>query len=376
MSISGHGVFISVIALGALVGACAEQFLFLRLIPESRAVSWAWWLRSALGDLQFEGAIAGALVANLGWMFTNPRLRVRRPAMFGIAANAAAWAAFLVAVPPLTPSDFELIHAERTRRDTESSVDWTTHEPVIVAARPYGNDPCSDNGTNLLLGVFAGPAIHWTASLTIPMRYGAARPTRRESFIVAGGGFILSTAFWAALVSAVSSVVASAGGICDSAACPRLLGEARPQVQAMSIGDDHDICSVKVGKERVDLVVAFEPGCFACRDVLVAANDRILQPGALDLGHLTARWFQRRVAPKRPRVSTLATATNVNTLTTAPMTFRMVSIVSKKLPTRSSPNVTKESLQAYHAKGNPTVAHQPGEQRLTTFAAVNPRSHT
>ena len=207
MSIASRSVLISVIAIGALVGACAEQFLFIRLIPESTAVSWAWWLRSALADMQFEGAIAGALVANLGWMFTNPRLRVRRSAMFGIAANAAAWTAFLIAVAPLAPSDFELIHAERTRRDAESSVHWTTHEPVIVAARPYGIDPFSDNGTNLLLGVFAGPAIDWTARLTVPMRYGAARATRRESFIVAGGGFILSTAFWAAFVSGVSRVV-------------------------------------------------------------------------------------------------------------------------------------------------------------------------
>jgi hypothetical protein len=204
MSLASRGVFISVIAIGALVGACAEQLLFLRLIPESTEVSWQWWLRSALADIEFEGAIAGALVANLGWIFTNPRLRVRRSAMFGIAANAAAWTAFLIGVPPLTPSDFELIHAERTRRDAESSVHWITHEPVIVAARRHAIY-LSDNSTDLLLAIFAGPAIHWTASLTVPMRYGAARATRRESLIVAGGGFILSTAFWAALVSAVSS---------------------------------------------------------------------------------------------------------------------------------------------------------------------------
>jgi hypothetical protein len=40
-----------------------------------------------------------------------------------------------------------------------------------------------------------------------------------------------------------------------------------------------------------------------------------------------------------------------------------------------SPNVNNASLQAYQANGNPTVAHQPGEQRLMTFAAVNPTSH-
>jgi hypothetical protein len=205
MPIASRGVFISVIVVGALFGAFGEQFLYLRLIPSSKALSWAWWLKSALADLQFEGAIAGALVANLGWTLTNPRLRIRRSAMFGVAANAAAWAAFLIAVPPLAPSDFERIHAERMRRDAESGFDLNTHEPVIVAARPHGS--YLDNGTELLLEIFAGPAIQWTASLTVPMGYGAARATRRESFIVAGGGFILSTAFWAALAPAVSSVI-------------------------------------------------------------------------------------------------------------------------------------------------------------------------
>jgi len=206
MAFADSRIFISVVAVGALVGACAEQLLFIRLIPSAADLSWALWLKYALADIRFEGASAGALLVNLGWMIRNPRMRMRRSVVAAIAANAAAWIAFLIAVPPLTPSDFALIHAERTRRDAESSGRLMHHEPIIVAARPHALY-YPDSSTDLPLEIFAGPAILWTANLTVPIRYGPARATRRESFIVASGGFILSTAFWAALASAVCGIV-------------------------------------------------------------------------------------------------------------------------------------------------------------------------
>jgi len=206
MTIRSRSIFICLIAAGALVGAWAEQLLFYRLTPSSAALSWTFWLKSALADVGFKGAIAGALLAYLGWMLRNPRMHMRRSAMVGVAANAAAWAAFLIAVPPLTPADFELNLSERARRDAESGLHLITHQPVIVAARPHVTY-FPDNGGDLLLEIFAEPAIVWTASLTVPPKYGGALATRRESFIIAGGGFILSAAFWVALAPAVSSTV-------------------------------------------------------------------------------------------------------------------------------------------------------------------------
>lgn len=137
MAFADSRIFISVVAVGALAGACAEQLLFIRLIPSAADLPWALWLKYALADIRFEGAIAGALLVNLGWMIRNPRMRMRRSVVAAIAANAAAWIAFLIAVPPLTPSDFALIDAERTRRDAESSGRLMHHEPIIVGATAY-----------------------------------------------------------------------------------------------------------------------------------------------------------------------------------------------------------------------------------------------
>lgn len=156
-----------------------------------------------------EGAIAGALVVNLAWILRDPRARLRRSAAIAAAANIAVWLLFLIATPPLTATEFDAHQAERDRRDADSGMDLITHEPVIVAGRVLPTFYAL-NTSESLLQIFAGPAIDWTALLTVPWKYGPARATRAESYIVAAGDFILSTAFWTALAQGGSSVVRTA----------------------------------------------------------------------------------------------------------------------------------------------------------------------
>jgi hypothetical protein len=165
------------------------------------ALRWGYWPGWGV-----EGAIGGVLLANLVWILVNPRQRVRRSAAVAIAANAAVWFAFLLLTPPLTSSEFADIARERARRDADSGIDLTSHEPVIVAGRlvgTYGSIHAMDRPLNLV----AGPAIAYVAFLVVPMEYGTSNANRRESLIVAGAAFVLSTAFWAAFAPGVTSLV-------------------------------------------------------------------------------------------------------------------------------------------------------------------------
>jgi hypothetical protein len=157
-------------------------------------------------QLAIEGAIAGALIAHLVWVLTNIRGRLRRSAAVAVAANVVVWILFLIVTPALTASDFDAIQAERNRRDADSGIDLVTHEPVIVAGRMLGTYG-ADGVAERLLQIFASPAIEWFAFLTVPSKYGPARAARRESNVVAAGGFILSAAFWTAFAPAAISLV-------------------------------------------------------------------------------------------------------------------------------------------------------------------------
>lgn len=81
-----------------------------------------------------------------------------------------------------------------------------SHEPIIIAGRVH-RTYYTENGADRLLGLLAGPAVYWTVLVTVPVDRGPALATPRESYIVAGVGFILSTAFWAAFATAVSFLV-------------------------------------------------------------------------------------------------------------------------------------------------------------------------
>jgi hypothetical protein len=217
---SRRWAYVLTLALGATAGVGATQAIF-------------FWFGSPFGiawepvDLNFMfpyDAIAGALLANLGWVFARPRERMRRSSAIAMGANALVWFAFLLVVPPLTPAEFDAVARERAQRDASTGgLDLITHEPIIVAARmhyTYGSETVPDR----FLGLFAGPAIDAAALLIVPIKYGGARATRSESFTIAAAAFVFSTAFWAAVPSLVGTtmrIVRRIGGVSHRVHSPR-----------------------------------------------------------------------------------------------------------------------------------------------------------
>jgi hypothetical protein len=156
--------------------------------------------------LPWESAIAGALLAHVAWVVVEIKTRLRRSSVIAVAANALVWMLFLAVTPPLTPTEFDAILVERNRRDSGSGLELMTHEPIIVAGRMLGTYG-AEGPAERLLQIVASPAIVWTAFLAVPSSYGPARATRAESYVIAAGGLILSSAFWAAFAPAVSSLI-------------------------------------------------------------------------------------------------------------------------------------------------------------------------
>jgi hypothetical protein len=187
---------------GAVVGTIASQIALFRFLPVSMALEWDAWTAS----FAVEAGIAGGLVGNLAWVLVSPRLRLGRVAAIAVAANIVAWIGFLAVHPPLTPAQFAEIDAERARRNQDSGIDLTTHEPIVVAARMHYTYP-PDGVADRLLALAAEPAIEWAALHIIPYQHGTANATKRESFIIAATAFVLSTAFWVVFPSAIGGLV-------------------------------------------------------------------------------------------------------------------------------------------------------------------------
>lgn len=191
-----------------LLGVVATQLLIFRYprYALSDVFSWAYWDSESWDSLRREGAVAGALSGHLLWVLLKPRQRVSRAMTVCMGANLVAWLSFLVVTPPLAPSEFLRIDAERARLDTTpGGLDLITDVSIVVAGRWHGTF-FAVNSADRLLSLFAAPAIGFAELLIVPVQYVTREGTRRESFAIAGLGFALSTAFWAAFGGMVSGV--------------------------------------------------------------------------------------------------------------------------------------------------------------------------
>jgi hypothetical protein len=122
-----------------------------------------------------------------------------------VLANVLVWTSFLVFNPPLTDSEFAEITAGRARQDSPSGLDIVDHAPIVVAERWSGTFGAV-NDADRALSFFAGPAVMFTNLLVVPPRYIGSYATKSESWVTAGVGFVLSTAFWAALGGGISAL--------------------------------------------------------------------------------------------------------------------------------------------------------------------------
>jgi hypothetical protein len=116
-----------------------------------------------------------------------------------VSANALIWVVFLVFAVRVDPAEFQRIAAERARRDAHQGMDLMSHTSIVVVGRWVGTYG-SWNFADRLLTLAAGPAIYFSRLLIVPIDYfGIDGNTKNESLGIAASGFLLSTAFWAAI---------------------------------------------------------------------------------------------------------------------------------------------------------------------------------
>jgi hypothetical protein len=152
------------------------------------------------------GAVAGAIIGHFLWVILKPRWRASRAAAICALANVLVWTSFLTFSTPLDDAEFSRIDRERVQRDAnQGGLDLVTDQPIIVAARWHGTFGAM-NFADWLLSLFAAPAIGFAELLVVPSRYIGIDATKRESYAVAGIGFVLSTGFWVAFGDVVSAL--------------------------------------------------------------------------------------------------------------------------------------------------------------------------
>jgi len=132
--------------------------------------------------------------------------RGSRAAAICALANVLVWASFLTFNPRLDDAEFSRIERQRLQRDTGlGGLDLVTDQPIVVAARWHGTFGAV-NFADWLLGVFAAPAISFADAIVVPPRYSGTDATKRESYVIAVTGFVLSTGFWVSFGDAVTAL--------------------------------------------------------------------------------------------------------------------------------------------------------------------------
>jgi hypothetical protein len=189
-----------------IFGAAITQYLTYRFLPVAEIFRWKNWESPWIA-----GATAGAIVGHFIWVIGKPRQRASRAAAICVLANVLVWVSFLIFSPPLDDAEFDRVESERRQRDAEAGsghLDLVTHQPIVVAARWHGTFGAV-SFADWLLTLFAGPAIGFAELLIVPSRYigiYGIHATKRESFAIAGFGFVLSTGFWVASGDVVSAL--------------------------------------------------------------------------------------------------------------------------------------------------------------------------
>lgn len=156
-------------------------------------------------SLVVESAIAIALVAHFAWSCRRPSKRIGRLSRWLLAAQAAAWIAFLIVSPPVPDKVFADID-ERRRAPRDGTIEIVHDTPTIVAGR-YSGTFGPMNAADRAMIMFT-PALGYALVLhfhLVPHRYKLTEPARGESYAIAALSFVLSLAFWNALGTGVQA---------------------------------------------------------------------------------------------------------------------------------------------------------------------------
>lgn len=185
----------------AISGAAVTQFPLYDFLPLSEIFRPENW-----GSDLIPGAVAGATIGHFIWVIAKPRRRASHAAAVCVLANIFVWLSFLTFTPPLEDAEFSRVDKERSQRDANpSQLDASAHQPIVVASRWHGTYGALSFADQLLT-FSAGPAIWFAELLIVPVRHIGIDATKRESFAIAGLGFVLSTSFWVALGDIVSAL--------------------------------------------------------------------------------------------------------------------------------------------------------------------------
>jgi len=184
-----------------IAGAGITQYLTFRFLPVGERFRWENWQSPWIA-----GATAGAIVGHFIWVGSKPRQRASRAAAICALANVLVWGSFLAFSPLRDDGEFSRVERQRLQRDEgQGGLDLVSDQPIIVAARWHGTFG-SVNFADWLLGVFAAPAVSFADLLVVPPRYSGTDATKRESYVIAIIGFVLSTGFWIAFGDVVSAL--------------------------------------------------------------------------------------------------------------------------------------------------------------------------
>jgi hypothetical protein len=145
--------------------------------------------------------IAGTLLGVLIWVMLAPRTRVRRAAILLVTINCLAWVMYLAFTPRVPGSEFDQIARDRAALDGHGSVDLIHDGPSVLAGRESGFWPV--NHAHRFLILMSGEAIMFAETCVMPAKYLMTRPTRAESYRIAAIGFVLSTAWWTTVGTAI-----------------------------------------------------------------------------------------------------------------------------------------------------------------------------
>jgi hypothetical protein len=144
-------------------------------------------------------AISGAIMGVAAWTLLAPSSRLSGAAVLFIAINCSLWLGYLALTHQISDAEFHEIDKERAAREAREAEGYfeEIHSglPSVIAGREVN--------WSVPLKLLSGPAIVFAEYYVVPQRHRHWPPTRKESYTIAAIGFVLSTAWWTTVGTAV-----------------------------------------------------------------------------------------------------------------------------------------------------------------------------
>jgi hypothetical protein len=145
-------------------------------------------------------AISGAIVGVAAWTLLAPNSHSSGAAVLFIAINCSLWLGYLALTHQMSDAEFQEIEKERAAREAREAEGYFEEIhgglPSVIAGREVDH-------WSVPLKRLSGPAIVFAEYYVGRQRHRHRPPTRKESYWIAAIGFVLSTAWWTTVGTAV-----------------------------------------------------------------------------------------------------------------------------------------------------------------------------